>query len=427
MKRALGQAAGAEEIRKMGETAEAVHSIASVPAHVPENLVIEADFYSDPLYATDPFAAIAWQSTGPRIFYTPTHYALPGCWVLTRAEDIRYVLQTPDLFSSRGGVGFAAMIGEAWDLIPLELDGPMHGAFRSLLNPLFSPKEVGKMEALVRSACAAILDGIAESADIEFISTFAQPFPVSVFLRLLDLPLEHMSMFLAWESGLLKSFRLEDRQAAARNIVQYMRQTIERRRGERGTDLVSFATFAEIGGRKLSDDEIVGICFLLFIAGLDTVASSLGFHYHHLAVDQALQAKLRADRSLIPTAVEEMMRLYSIVSNHRRVTQDCTVAGVNMRQGDFIMVPTVNASRDPREFTDPSEFSLERGDNRHVAFSYGPHRCLGSHLARRELVVAMNEIFDRLPAFSMKQGAPYRTVGGVVFGVEELHLQFDRT
>ncbi len=124
----------------MGETAEAVQSIGSVPAHVPTNLVIESDFYSDPLYATDPFAAIAWQSTGPRIFYTPTHYALPGCWVLTRAEDIRYVLQTPELFSSRGGVGFAAMIGEAWDLIPVELDGPMHGAFRSLLNPLFSPK-----------------------------------------------------------------------------------------------------------------------------------------------------------------------------------------------------------------------------------------------------------------------------------------------
>jgi cytochrome P450 len=134
---------------------------------------------------------------------------------------------------------------------------------------------------------------------------------------------------------------------------------------------------------------------------------------------------LRADRSLIPAAIEELLRLYSIVMSHRRVTRDCEFGGVQMKVGDFVMVPTMNASRDGREFANPNEFDLGRGDNRHVAFSYGVHRCLGSHLARREFVVAMNEIFDRLPPFRVKEGAPYRTVGGVVFGVEELHLAFD--
>ena len=409
----------------MDAVAQAEIVTPSAPSHVPPDLVIACDFYSDPLFKTDPYAAIAWQASGPPIFYTPTHYTLPGCWVLTRAEDIRDLLQQPELFSSRGGVNFAALIDEPWELIPVELDPPKHGVFRTLLNPLFSPKEVNKMGEGVRAAAASLLDRFAGAPDVEFVASFAQPFPVTVFLQLLGLPVDDMRQFLDWEAGLLKSFRLEDRQAAARNIVVYLRGCIEERRLSPGTDLISFATHAEVEGRKLTDDEIVGVCFLLFVGGLDTVASSLGFHYRHLAMDQALQAKLRADRSLIPAAIEEFLRLYSIVMDHRRVTRDCAFGGVQMKEGDFVMVPTMNASRDPREFTNPNEFDLERGDNRHVAFSYGIHRCLGSHLARREFVVAMNEIFDRLPPFRMKEGAPYRTVGGVVFGVEELHLAFD--
>ncbi|WP_157218906.1 cytochrome P450 [Flavisphingomonas formosensis] len=410
----------------MADAALAMEATRTVPPHVPADLVIESDFHSGPGFATDPFGAVAWQTTGPRIFYSPTHYLLPGCWVVTRAEDIRYVLQTPELFSSSGGIGFSALIDEAWDLIPVELDPPHHAPFRALLNPLFSPKEVGKLETGVRLAATSLVDRFADADEVEFIGAFAQPFPVSVFLQLLGLPLEEMPQFLEWEAGLLKSFSLEDRKRAAANIVGYLRNAIKDRRANPGTDLISWATHSQVDGRALTDDEVIGICFLMFIAGLDTVASSLGFHYHYLATHPELQAQLRADRSLIPTAVEEFMRLYSIVINHRRVVQDTEIAGVTLKKGDWMTVPTFNASLDPAEFQDPRTFILDRPANRHVAFSYGPHRCLGSHLARREFVVAMNEIFDRLPTFRLKEGAPFRTVGGAVFGVEELHLVFER-
>lgn len=410
----------------MADAALARENLANVPAHVPPELVIESDFYSDPGYATDPFGVVAGQTSGPRIFYSPTHYMLPGNWVVTRAEDVRAVLQNPELFSSSGQVSFSSLIDEAWDLIPVEVDPPHHAPYRNLLNPLFSPKEVGKMEAGVRAAAVSLIEKFDGQEEVEFVSAFAQPFPVSVFLQLMGLPLNEMPQFLAWEFGLLKSFAIQERRAAAANIVGYLRRTIQERRGGSGVDLITWAANADVNGRPLNDDEIVGICFLLFIAGLDTVASSLGFHYHYLATHPELQAQLRADRSLIPTAVEEFMRLYSIVINHRRVASDTEIGGVQLKKGDWMSVPTFNASRDPAEFEDPHNFILDRPANRHVAFSYGPHRCLGSHLARRELVVAMNEIFDRLPPLRVKEGAPFRTVGGAVFGVEELHLVFDR-
>lgn len=410
----------------MADAALAMDSTPAVPAHVPPSLIQESDFHSDPRYASDPFGVVEGQTTGQRIFFSPTHYMLPGCWVITRAEDARHVLQHPELFSSADQVSFSALIGETWSLIPVELDPPHHMKFRSLLNPLFSPKEVARLDAGVRGAANVLIDGFADAREVEFVSAFAQPFPVSVFLQLLGLPLEEMPQFLAWEFGLLKSFKLEQRKAAARGIIDYLRERINERRGGDGTDLITWAANAQVEGRALTDDEILGICFLLYIAGLDTVASSLGFHFHYLATHPELQAQLRADRSLIPNAVEEFLRLYSIVISHRRVAQDTELAGAQLKKGDWVSIPTFNASRDPAEFERPNEFILDRPNNRHVAFSYGPHRCLGSHLARREFVVAMNEIFDRLPPFTLKEGAPFRTVGGAVFGVEEMHLVFER-
>jgi cytochrome P450 len=410
----------------MAEAALAMQHTRAVPAHVPANLIIEADFFSDPGYASDPFAVVANQPTGPRLFYSPTHYMLPGNWVVTRAEDIRYVLQHAELFLSSGGLSFSALVGETWDLIPVELDPPTHARYRNALNGLFSPKEIARLDASVRAEAVSLIAQFEQKSDVNFVSAFAQPFPVSVFLRLLGLPIEEMDQFLKWEAGLLKSFRLEDRQAAARGIIDYLRARIAERRGGDGTDLITWAANVNIEGAALSDDEILGICFLLYIAGLDTVASSLGFHFHYLATHPELQAQLRADRSLIPAAIEEFLRLYSIVISHRRVAQDTELAGVQLKAGDWLSVPTFNASRDPAEFENPNDFILDRPHNRHVAFAYGPHRCLGSHLARREFVIAMNEIFDRLPPFHLKPGAPFRTVGGAVFGVEEMHLAFER-
>ena len=308
----------------------------AVPAHVPPSLVIHSDFFSDPGYAHDPFGVVARQPTGPRLFYSPTHYVLPGCWVVTRAEDVRHVLQHPELFSNRGLTGFSALIDESWDLVPLELDPPEHTKFRNIVNPLFAPKEIAKLEAEVRGAAIGLIEKFAAASEVEFVSAFAQPFPVSVFLQLLGLPKEEMPQFLAWEFGLLKSFNLADRRAAAAGIAGYLRDKMRERRANPGSDLISWAVQAEVDGQKLSDDVIIGICFLLYVGGLDTVASSLGFHYHYLATHPQLQAQLRADRSLIPAAIEEFLRLFSIVMNHRLVVCDTEIGGVQLKAGDWM-------------------------------------------------------------------------------------------
>jgi cytochrome P450 len=397
--------------------------IPAVPDHIPGELVVSFDFYSHPDFKTTPYEIIQRQrQSAPRIYYSPTHYLLPGCWVVSTADDIRHVLQHPEVFSSREQVGFSKLIGEAWALIPLELDPPDHAFFRSLLNPLFSPKEIAKLEVGIQQAALLLIEQIRDRQEFEFVESFAHPFPVSVFLQLLGFPLEEMETFIGWNEGLLRSFTMEARISAMRSIVSYLRKAIAERTANPGNDLISIATQAEINGRKVTDDEIIGICFLLFVAGLDTVASSLGFYFKHLAEDQPLQAKLRADRSLIPNAIEEFLRLYGVVSGHRRVVVDTELNGVFMKKGDWVTVPTMNANRDPNEFPNPDVFDLDRSSNRHVTFAFGPHRCIGSHLARREFVVALNAWFDHLPPFSIKPGTTPVATGGAVFGITELQL-----
>jgi len=163
--------------------------------------------------------------------------------------------------------------------------------------------------------------------------------------------------------------------------------------------------------------------FLIFGGGIDTVAASLGFVFLHLARDPDLQAQLRADPTLIPEAVEEFLRRYSLVSVRRRVLRDVEAAGVSMKQGDWVHLMTPLASLDPQAFADPLALDIRRSPNRHTAFSVGPHRCIGSHLARRELVIALEEWLPRLPPFRLAPGEAYRTHGGLL-GVDHLNLEW---
>ncbi len=275
----------------MVETAMAQENTGTVPAHIPPELVIPCDFYSDPGFATDPFATTSWQRNGeaPRVFFSPYHYMMPGSWIITRAEDMRAVMQNPEFFSSRDQISFSALVNETWDLIPLEIDPPEHAAYRALLNPLFSPKEIKRLEDGLSEIAAELVEKVKANGEAEFTAAFALPFPVSVFLQLLGLPRNEMDAFLTWEDGLVRSFSLETRKASARQIVDYLRARITERRNGQGTDLISVATRFTIQGRPLSDDEIVGICFLLYVAGLDTVAMSMSFQFHHLATDLELQ------------------------------------------------------------------------------------------------------------------------------------------
>jgi cytochrome P450 len=394
-----------------------------VPTHVPSELVESFDFFSDPLYETDPFSVLKRKAhDGPRIFYTPAHYQKPGSWVLTRAEDIRYVWQNTELFTSVGNVNFNAIIGESWVLTPLELDPPAHGKFRAFLNPFFAPTRLKQMEQEIADTAGGLIENFAARGSCEFVNEFAHPFPVSIFLKMMGLPIENLYQFVDWVKGTTDLHDIDRIRASVRAIADYLRSAIAIRKASPTTDLMSKIVHMRLDGQPISDDEIMGVCYLLFLGGLDTVTSSFGFHFTYLAQRQDIQQDLRNDRSKIPAAVEELLRLFPIVQVQRCATQDVQLAGVLVKKGDWVTLSPGMAHSDPREFERPDVFDFTRTNIRNMTFAVGPHRCLGSHLARREFATALNVWFDQIPSFRLKPNTRPVTRGGPVFGVSKLEL-----
>jgi len=212
-------------------------------------------------------------------------------------------------------------------------------------------------------------------------------------------------------------------------VRDYLRQRIAERRIEPADDFTSTLLASQVDGRALTDDEVFGICFLVFIGGLDTVTSSLGFHFMHLARHPGQQQELRDHPERIAQAVEEMLRAYSIVNMRRRVTKDVTIGEATMKRGDFVLISTELGNLDPENFSDPArvDFSRPDADVPHMAFAYGVHRCVGSHLARREMRIAIELWLQKLPPFRIASGMPVRVRAAGVFGVEGLHLEWAPT
>jgi len=270
-----------------------------------------------------------------------------------------------------------------------------------------------------------LIDAFVRQGGGDLMAGFARPFPVNIFISLMGLPHELTPQFLEWEDGLLHGKTQEDRVAAAFAIKSYLAETIAQRRRQPTGDLVSFAVTSRVEGRALSDEEIMGICFLLFVAGLDTVASTLGFMFKHLAEDQENQRLLRAEPALRPNAIEEIVRAYSVTTSNRLVTEDMDFHGARLKKGDRVAVCFALSGLDDREFPDPLKIDFRRDHLRHTTFAVGPHRCIGSHLARRELKVALDLVLDRIPQFRITPGERPRTHATGVFGVDYLPLSWD--
>lgn len=401
-------------------------SVPPIPDHVPPELVRDIRFITVPGPHPDPFGAAAALHEDIPVFYMPIG-AAPGhgAWVVTRAEGARYVLQNPQLFSSSYLTGFSQFAGEDWPLIPLELDPPQHTKFRALMNRWLSQAAVQKMAADVRARAIDLIDPIVNRGGCEFMEAYGRPFPVSIFLKLMGLPQDQMPLFLQWENELLHSPDLEVRFKAARAIVEYLRALIAERQRRPVEDLVSRALTMEIDGRALTDDEIMGICFLLFIGGLDTVASVVGFCLQHLATQPDLQDRLRREPTLIPYVTNEFLRAYSVVTTQRSVTEDTELGGVRLRKGDWVMINYGTVSLDPTECPRAREVEFDRKSNhRHFAFGFGPHFCLGMHLARQELHVTFEEWLKRVPPFYLDPNHTVQIHSGNLFGVDRLHLKW---
>jgi cytochrome P450 len=391
--------------------------------HVDPALVRDFDYHGGAAFLVDPFQALD-RARGDRTFFS---VAYGGYWVLTRFADIREAFQRPDLFSS---AQFSIPAGAyPRTMRPLALDPPDHTRYRQPLAPLFAPGPVARREPELRRVCAGLVDRFATAGRSDLVVDLARPFPTTVFVSMLGLPLSEASTFEQWNHDLTHAYHdPELRKRAARSIIEYLDEVVMARRKEDPDDredLLSALVRSEVDGRPLDHEELVDYAFMLFVAGLDTVTAMLGFSFYCLATRPDIREQLVARPELVRSAVEEFLRAHAIINTARVVTQDTTFAGVTMRAGDRVLLSTALASRDPEEIDQPDAIVVDREVNRHLAFGAGPHRCVGSHLARLELAIAIDEVLRRIPEFHLAAGEEPVIHAGGSFGIDRLVLEWD--
>jgi cytochrome P450 len=326
-----------------------------------------------------------------------------------------FVLRHHELFSSRVEMN----LGNVRPLIPLNVDPPQHAKYRKLLDPLFAPKRMDEQEEDITRRVNALIDRFIDRGECNFTEEFAEVFPTSVFLGLLGLPEDELEMFLRLRDGILHSEKIDPdaivdfekrravQDATGEEIYRYFGDLIELRKREPANDIITRFLSAEMDGERLSSEDILDICFLFLTAGLDTVTDSLTCFYAFLANHPDHRRQIVEDPSVIPAAVEELLRWESPVPGGvpRVATSDVELPnGEQVKQGTAVLVSYGAANVDPDGIADPMEVRFDRGKNPHIAFGAGVHRCLGSHLARRELRVALREWHRRIPEYSIKSG-----------------------
>lgn len=352
----------------------------------------------------------------------------PQAVVLSRLADIEMALKHTELFSSNMD---AVDLGNVRPLIPLQIDPPEHAKYRRILDPLFTPREMARREPLVTELVNEMIDRFAARGECDFHAEFAVPLPCTVFLQLLGLPLEDLDRFLLWKDGVIRPAgdsgfdrRHESSAGVAQQIYEYFDKAIDEHIAVPRDDVLSAMIAADVGGQPLSREELLDICFLFLIAGLDTVTDSLDCFFVYLARHPQHRRQLVERPDVLPGAVEELLRWETPVPGVARVaTQDVEVGGCPISKGERVSPLLGAANTDPAEFPDPEIVDFTRSPNRHRAFGGGPHRCLGSHLARMELRVALREFHRRIPDYEIKPGAQL-TYTAALRSVESLPLVF---
>ncbi|ASF96136.1 cytochrome [Mycobacterium avium subsp. paratuberculosis] len=348
--------------------------------------------------------------------------------VLSRLADIEMALKHTELFSSNMD---AVDLGNVRPLIQLQIDPPDHAKYRRILDPLFTPREMARREPLVTELVNEMIDRFAPRGECDFHAEFAVPLPCTVFLQLLGLPLEDLDRFLLWKDGVIRPAgdsgfdrRHESSAGVAQQIYEYFDKAIDEHIAVPRDDVLSAMIAADVGGQPLSREELLDICFLFLIAGLDTVTDSLDCFFVYLARHPQHRRQLVERPDVLPGAVEELLRWETPVPGVARVaTQDVEVGGCPISKGERVSPLLGAANTDPAEFPDPEIVDFTRSPNRHRAFGGGPHRCLGSHLARMELRVALREFHRRIPDYEIRPGTQL-TYTAALRSVESLPLVF---
>jgi len=350
-----------------------------------------------------------------------------GLWVISSYEEAVSVAQNWEAFSSAHGLS-ATKSRTVVRNLPVEADPPEQRVFKRLVNPHFTPAAVARWEKPTRELVTRLIDDFIDDGACEFMDAFARPLPSRAFFEFaINAPasdLEKVAELAATSSNPT----VPNAREAALALYAWIKDFIGQRRQQppRG-DVVDAIIGARIDGRPITDDEIIGSVQLLILGGLETTAGVLGMIVIRLAEQPEIATLLRGRPELIPEAIQELLRLDpSFVSVGRMAVRDCQVGGQAIKNGDRVLIHWASANRDATEFADPDVFDLDRETNRHLSFGVGPHRCLGSNLARMNLRIALEELLPRMSDIKVAEGAEIRYHAGLTRSPLSLPITFTR-
>lgn len=357
-------------------------------------------------------------------------------WMPTRYEDLFDIARDIQHYSSRDVLvaptapppegetlpdGSPAPVydpGPGGGAPPITSDPPVHTWARKLLLPPFSAKAVAKYEQETRELCRELIDGFIDKGTADGAADYAQQIPPRVIAAMLGIPKDMAGTFTDWVRGFLELglTNPELRRESARNIFGYLDEQIQQRKEHPNEDLISYLLNSEVDGKPVPEQHVLGTCFLLLVAGIDTTWSSIGSALWHLAQHPEDRKRLINEPDIMPLAVEELLRAYSPVTMAREVTEDYEYKGCPMHEGDKVLMNFPAGNRDPRRFENPDKVIIDRAENPHIAFGVGIHRCAGSNLARMEMRVSIQEWLARIPDFRLADPESVTWAGGQVRG-----------
>jgi cytochrome P450 len=382
--------------------------------------------HTDPAWAADPFPIQDDLRQRCPIAHTER---FGGVWLPTRYDDVAAIAYDTERFSSRSivisnfrpSVDLAPVGGSP----PISSDPPFHRDARKLLLPAFTKTAIGRYEESTRAFCHSLIDALDGQDVADAAQDYAKYIPMRVIADMLGFPPHDAPKFAQFVDAVLGTVDLppEERGERLRPVFDYLYQQVREHVDDPRDDLTTHLVNAELYGRKLEPTHVVGTIVLLLVAGIDTTWSAIGASLWHLATHPADRERLVAAPGLLPTAIEEFLRAYAPVTMARLVKEDMSWRGVDMKADDWILLSFPAANRDPAQFDQAAQVVIDREVNRHAAFGLGIHRCIGSHLARMELRVALEVWLSRFPAFTLADPAAVTWSTGQIRGPRTLPLR----
>lgn len=354
-----------------------------------------------------------------------------GYYVAIDNKSLMEILRDPTRFSSQAVMAIDPE--PEYRLTPIMTDPPIHTTWRQLLASHFSPGRVKQFEPRIRRHAAELVNGLSPLGRCDFVEEFATQLPVVAFLELLGLPPDDLPKIREWEQLIDHPDPVNDPDRAKftkamEEVGAYFAGHIEERRHtltDGVQDLISESLKWRIDGAPIPDEQLLSFCLMMFVAGMDTTASQLGYIFYHLGTHDADRRRIVEQPEIRARALEELLRAYPIIQLGRKVSEDTEVGGCPMRAGMMVTMPLAGANRDPHEYDNPERVDFDRDFIRHIGFGVGPHRCLGLHLARLTMTIALDEWHRVIADYRVEENAPLFELTGGIAGIHRLPLTWD--